>query len=130
MNRDQLMMTTLDMLVDQDSIVRIIDAFVDSLDLQKLGFLFAESGVTGRPAYNPAALLKLYIYGYKNSVRSSRRLQHECHVNLEVRWLTGALEPDFRTISDFRKIIRMHLSVFFINLTGFSLLSPEWFCFH
>ena len=116
------MMTTLDMLVDQDSIVRIIDAFVDSLDLQKLGFLFAESGVTGRPAYNPAALLKLYIYGYKNSVRSSRRLQHECHVNLEVRWLTGALEPDFRTISDFRKIIRMHLSMFFMNLTGFFAL--------
>ena len=116
------MMTTLDMLVDQDSIVRMIDAFVDSLDLQKLGFLFAEPDVTGRPAYNPAALLKLYIYGYKNSVRSSRRLQHECHVNLEVRWLTGALEPDFRTISDFRKIIRMHLSVFFINLTGFFAL--------
>lgn len=103
MDRDQLMMTTLDMLVDQDSIVRVMDAFVDSLDLQKLGFHFAEPGVTGRPAYNPAALLKLYIYGYKNSVRSSRKLQHECHVNLEVRWLTGGLEPDFRTISDFRK---------------------------
>ena len=103
MDRDQLMMTTLDMLVDQDSIVRVMDAFVESLDLQKLGFLFAEPGVTGRPAYNPSALLKLYIYGYKNSVRSSRKLQHECHVNLEVRWLTGGLEPDFRTISDFRK---------------------------
>ena len=63
MDRDQLMMTTLDMLVDQDSIVRVMDAFVDSLDLQKLGFLFTEPGVTGRPAYNPAALLKLYIYG-------------------------------------------------------------------
>ena len=103
MDRNQLMMTTLDMLVDQDSIVRITDAFVNSLNLQKLGFLFAEPGITGRPAYDPAALLKLYIYGYKNSVRSSRKLQHECHVNLEVRWLTGGLEPDFRTISDFRK---------------------------
>lgn len=103
MNRNELMITSLDMLVESDSIVRVIDAFVDTLNLQDLGFTLTTPSSTGRPAYDPAVLLKLYIYGYKNTIRSSRKLQRECHINLELRWLLRCLEPDFRTIADFRK---------------------------
>lgn len=102
-DRYQLEMTSLDLMVDKDSICRIIDAFVDSLDLTKLGFKHTSPSFEGRPSYPPQALLKLYIYGHRNGIRSSRKLQKECHVNIEVKWLTWSLEPDFRTISDFRK---------------------------
>ena len=87
----------------EDSPVRAIDAFVDELDLGELGFDGVEPEVTGRPAYHPATLLKIYIYGYLNRIQSSRRLEREAQRNLEMIWLTGRLIPDFKTIADFRK---------------------------
>ena len=82
---------------------RFLDAFVGSLDLHALGFARAICASTGRPPYDPAALLKLYLYGYLHRVRSSRLLEAECHRNVEVLWLLGKLAPDFKTIADFRK---------------------------
>jgi transposase len=93
----------LDDWVDEDNPVRAIDAFVDGLDLCELGFGGTEPAATGRPAYHPAALLKLYIYGYLNRVQSSRRLEREAGRNLEVIWLLGRLVPDDKVIADFRK---------------------------
>jgi len=82
--------------------VRVIDVFIDDLDLSGLGFK-TEANVTGRPAYHPSTLLKLYVYGYLNRVQSSRRLEREAQRNVELMWLTGRLAPDFKTIADFRK---------------------------
>ena len=87
--------------IDDENVVRVIDAFVDELDLLALGFGSAEA--TGRPGYHPSALLKLYIYGYLNRVQSSRRLERETLRNVEVMWLLGRLSPDHKTIADFRK---------------------------
>lgn len=83
--------------------VRFLDAFVGSLDLHMLGFAKARCADTGRPPYDPAVLLRLYLYGYLHRVRSSRLLEAECHRNVEVIWLTGKQTPDFKTIADFRK---------------------------
>ena len=83
--------------------VRVIDVFVDGLDLRGLGFDRVEPRETGRPSYHPSVLLKLYIYGYLNRVQSSRRLEREAGRNVEVMWLTGRLVPDHKTIADFRK---------------------------
>jgi transposase len=94
---------SLDELVPDDHPVRVIEAFVAALDLGELGFERAEAGVMGRPAYDPADLLKLYLYGYLNRIRSSRRLERECRRNVEVMWLLGKLAPDFKTIADFRR---------------------------
>jgi transposase len=93
----------LDDYVSETNPVRFIDAYVDSLDMKKLGFLRAEPAVTGRPAYDPRDLLKLYIYGYMNKIRSSRKLMTECRRNIELIFLLCELTPDFRTIADFRK---------------------------
>ncbi len=89
--------------VGEDNPVRFIDAFVDRLDLQVAGFSRVQAEATGRPGYDPADLLKLYIYGYLNRVRSSRRLEVETHRNIEVIWLLRHLKPDFKTIADFRR---------------------------
>jgi len=89
--------------IADDNPVRVIDAFVDELDLKELGFEGAVPAETGRPAYHPSTLLKIYIYGYLNRVQSSRRLEREGQRNVEVVWLTGRLMPDFKTIADFRK---------------------------
>ncbi len=89
--------------VGADNPVRFIDAFVDELDLKKAGFERVRAKETGRPGYDPADLLKLYIYGYLNRVRSSRRLEAETHRNIEVMWLLRRLTPDFKTIADFRR---------------------------
>lgn len=97
------MICSLDSLVAADSIARIIDAFVRSLDMSELGFTKASAADEGRPSYDPRLLLSLFIYGYRKTIRSSRKLEDSCKVNLEVKWLMGGLEPDFRTISDFRK---------------------------
>lgn len=94
---------TLDEVVSADHPVRVIDAFVDSLDLAQLGFSKAVSEATGRPPYAPGDLLKLYIYGYLNQVRSSRRLAREAGRNIEVLWLINRLSPSFKTLADFRK---------------------------
>ena len=104
-NRSQtlLLPECVDDYVDENNPVRVVDAFVDHLDLAKLGFGRATPADTGRPGYNPATLLKLYVYGYLNRVPSSRRLEREAQRNLEVVWLTGRLAPDFKTIADFRR---------------------------
>src|ERR1700752_3329668 len=88
--------------VDENNPVRVIDVFVDELDLGELGFDGVAPEDTGRPSYHPSVLLKLYIYGYLNRVQSSRRLEREAQRNVEVMWLTGRLAPDFKTIADFR----------------------------
>jgi transposase len=93
----------LDDYVTEDNPVRIVDVFVDELDLAALGFAGIVPEVTGRPAYHPATLLKIYIYGYLNRIQSSRRLERETQRNLELMWLTGRLMPDFKTIADFRR---------------------------
>jgi len=92
----------LDDYIGEDNPVRVIDAFVDELDLQTLGFEGAEPAATGRPSYHPAVLLKIYVYGYLNRIQSSRRLEREAQRNVELMWLTGRLAPDFKTIADFR----------------------------
>jgi len=89
--------------VSEDNPVRVIDAFVNSLDMEALGFKRSEPNITGRPSYDPRDLLKLYIYGYFNKIRSSRKLMQESNRNVEVMYLLGKLVPDFRTIADFRK---------------------------
>ena len=105
LNRNQtaLFPETLEGYVDKDNPVRFIDAFVDSLNLENLGFKHSIPAEVGRPPYNPSDLLKLYIYGYLNQIRSSRKLERECRRNLEVMWLMKKLTPDFKTIADFRK---------------------------
>src|SRR5712672_465483 len=93
----------LDDFIDESNPVRVIDVFVDALDLAEMSFEGVEPAATGRPSYHPSVLLKLYIYGYLNRVQSSRRLEREAGRNLEVMWLTGRLVPDHKTIADFRK---------------------------
>ena len=100
-DRNQMMFCSWDAFVDEQSIARIIDAFVNSLNLQD--FDVKEAATEGRPAYDPKGLYKLYIYGNRKSIRSSRKLAESCRVNIEVKWMLGGVEPDFRTISDFRK---------------------------
>jgi len=89
--------------VAEDNPVRVIDFFIDQLDLAKLGFGGVNPKEMGRPAYHPAVVLKIYVYGYLNRVQSSRRLERECQRNVEAMWLTGCLAPDFKTIADFRR---------------------------
>jgi transposase len=103
-DRSQLLLLpeAVDDYVGADNPVRFIDAFVDGLDLSGAGFNRVAAKATGRPGYAPGDLLKLYIYGYLNRVRSSRRLEAECHRNIEVIWLLRTLKPDFKTIADFR----------------------------
>jgi transposase len=96
-------MSSLESMVDQDNPVRLIDAFVDQLDLVKLKFLVRELKKEGRPAFESVVFLKLYFYGYLNGLRSSRRLERECCRNTELQWLLGGLRPNYHTIADFRK---------------------------
>ena len=89
--------------VTDDNPVRVIDVFIDELDLAAMGFAGVAPEATGRPAYHPATLLKVYLYGYLNRIQSSRRLERETQRNIELMWLTGRLMPDFKTIADFRR---------------------------
>src|SRR5919106_5364247 len=89
--------------VDEENPVRVIEVFIDELDLAALGFSGMTPAATGRPAYHPAALLKIYTYGYLNRIQSSRRLERECQRNVELMWLIARLAPDFKTIADFRR---------------------------
>jgi len=118
-NRNQMVMfpQSLDEYIGEDNPVRFIDAYVDSLDLQTLGFQRAMPKETGRPPYHPGDLLKLYIYGYLNGVRSSRRLEKEAGRNVELMWLLGKLTPDFKTIADFRKDNRQAIRRVFREFT-------------
>ena len=89
--------------IDENNPVRVIEAFVEALNLGELGFAGVDPETTGRPSYHPSVLLKLYIYGYLNRVQSSRRLEREAGRNFEVMWLLGRLVPDHKTVADFRK---------------------------
>ncbi|WP_449427505.1 IS1182 family transposase [Rhodanobacter umsongensis] len=102
-SQSTLLPERLDDYVTEDNPVRVVDVFVDNLDLASLGFDRAIAQATGRPGYHPATLLKIYIYGYLNRVQSSRRLEREAQRNIELMWLTGRLAPDFKTIADFRR---------------------------
>jgi transposase/IS5 family transposase len=97
---------TLEEMIPDDHFCRVIDAFVERLDMQELGFVRAEAAETGRPGYDPRDLLKLYLYGYLQQIRSSRRLESECRRNLELRWLLGRLCPDHKSIAEFRRMHR------------------------
>ena len=101
-NQATLFPERLDDYIAQDSAVRVIDVFLDELDLSGLGFK-TQPNDTGRPAYHPSTMLKIYVYGYLNRVPSSRRLEREAQRNIELMWLTERLAPDFKTIADFRK---------------------------
>jgi transposase len=104
-SRDQLSLfsSTIDDYIAQDNITRVIDKFVDTLDLKELKFKKAEVAKTGRPPFNPGDMLKLYIYGYMHGLRSSRVLERNTKINIELKWLLKDLSPDFKTIADFRK---------------------------
>ena len=93
----------LDDYVTEDNPVRVVEAFIDELELGALGFEGVQPASTGRPAYHPSTLLKIYLYGYLNRVQSSRRLEREAQRNVELMWLTGRLAPDFKTIANFRR---------------------------
>ena len=101
---------SLEELIPQDHFCRVIDAFVNRLDMQKLGFVRAEAAETGRPGYDPRDLLKLYLYGYLQQIRSSRRLENECGRNVELMWLLGRLCPDHKSIAEFRRLHRQAVS--------------------
>jgi transposase len=89
--------------VSEENPVRAIEVFIDELELAALGFSGMTPAATGRPAYHPSTLLKIYLYGYLNRVQSSRRLEREAQRNIELMWLVGRLAPDFKTIADFRR---------------------------
>ena len=118
---------TLDDYVAEENPVRVIEAFIDELDLGHLGFQGVAPKATGRPAYHPSILLKIYVYGYLNRVQSSRRLERETQRNVELMWLTGRLAPDFKTIADFRKdngkAIRAVCREFIVLCRQFNLFS-------
>jgi len=97
---------TLEELIPEHHVCRVIDAFVNRLEMEELGFVRAEAAETGRPGYDPRDLLKLYLYGYLHQVRSSRRLEAECQRNIEVMWLLGRLVPDHKSIAEFRRLHR------------------------
>ena len=106
--REQVTMfpVTLDELIPADHVCRVIEAFVRRLAMPDLGFVRSEPAETGRPGYDPRDLLKLYLYGYMNQLRSSRRLEAECQRNVEVMWLLGRLRPDYKSIAEFRRLHR------------------------
>jgi transposase len=97
---------TLEELIPEDHVCRVIDALVDRLDMAGWGFERAEAAETGRPGYDPRDLLKLYLYGYLQQIRSSRRLESECRRNMELLWLLGRLAPEHKTIAEFRRMHR------------------------
>ena len=112
-NRYQTFFITLEEQVSADNAVRLMDAFIDKLDFQKLGFTNTTHKSEGRPPYAPAVLLKLYLYGYLNKIRSSRKLEKECSRNIELQWLLQNLQPNYHTIADFRKLHALPLQSMF-----------------
>ena len=122
--------TMLDELIPEDHVCRVIEAFVNRLDMGGLGFVRAEPAETGRPGYDPRDLLKLYLYGYLQQIRSSRRLQTECQRNVEVMWLLGRLAPDYKSIAEFRRMHREAVTEAGAELVRFArsvgLVRGEW----
>jgi transposase len=129
-NQGTLFPVVLDDLVPPDHVCRVIDAFVEQLNMEMLGFERAQLAETGRPGYNPRALLKLYLYGYLNQIRSSRRLEAECIRNVELMWLLGRLYPDHKSIAEFRRVHREAVTAAGANLVRFAkscgLIRGEW----
>lgn len=122
-NQITLFPEAVDDYITADNPVRIIEVFVNSLNMQELGFKRTDPNIVGRPAYNPGDLLKLYLYGYMNRIRSSRRLETEADRNLELFWLLRKLKPDFKTIADFRKDNPEAIKGVFKQ---FTMLCKEW----
>lgn len=120
----------LDDFIPEDHLCRVIEAFVGRLDMESLGFVRAEPAETGRPGYDPRALLKLYLYGYLHQIRSSRRLEAECRRNVEVMWLINRLTPDHKSIAEFRRMHGEAVTEVGAELVGFArtvgLVSGEW----
>src|SRR5277367_1779627 len=102
-SQDTFLPSRLEDYIIEDNPVRVIDVFIEELDLTRLGFAGMQPEATGRPAYHPSTMLKIYLYGYLNRIQSSRRLERETQRNVELMWLTGRLMPDFKTIANFRK---------------------------
>lgn len=121
---------TLEELIPEDHVCRILDAFVDRLNMQELGFQRAEAAETGRPGYDPRDLLKLYLYGYLQQIRSSRRLESECQRNVELMWLLRRLRPDHKSIAEFRRVHRQAVTEAGVELVKFArsvgLIRGEW----
>jgi transposase len=129
-NQGTLFPVMLEDLVPADHVCRVIDAFVDGLAMGELGFERAVSAETGRPGYDPRDLLKLYLYGYLNTMRSSRRLEAECRRNVELMWLLGRLYPDHKSIAEFRRMHREAVTAAGAQLVRFAqrigLIRGEW----
>ena len=102
-DREQLRIESIESYVDENSEVRVIDKIIDYIDIESLGFTLGNNSATGRAAYDPRDLLKLYVYGYLNGIRSSRKLAKQCVINREVIWLVKYTKPKYRVIADFRK---------------------------
>jgi transposase len=122
-DRNQMTMFCLESSIAQDSFVRVVDAFVDAVDLKSFGFAHVECLEEGRPPYHPAVLMKLYLYGYRYGVRTSRKLEREARTNLEALWLLSGNTPKYRTIADFRK---NHSKAFREVFRRFVCLLKEW----
>ena len=120
-DRNQLMMLNLAEQIPEDSVVRVIDAFINAVDLEDLGFIVKGKSIEGRPAYTPDTLTKLYLYGYLHSIRSSRKLQRECSRNIELWWLINFQKPKYKTIAEFRKINSTGFANLFISFRNFCL---------
>lgn len=116
-DRNQVQIVNLEDMISEDNPVRVIDAFVNSIDMAKLGFQYAETKETGRKPMNPADMSKLYIYGYYNGVRTSRKIERECEKNIEVMWLINNLKPHNKTISEFRRNNKKALENLFREFT-------------
>lgn len=125
LNRKQVFFTCLEDLISEDSHARIIDCFIDSLDLKSMGFAKSVPAVEGRPSFSASNLLKLFLYGFRHSLNSSRKLEEACRINIEVKWLLKGLEPDFRTISNFRRDNIMHLEKVFFEFNRRLLVTLE-----
>ena len=129
-NQATLFPAVLDDFVPADHLCRVIDAFVEKLAMSELGFERAEAAETGRPGYDPRDLLKLYLYGYLNQIRSSRRLEAECRRNVELMWLLGRLYPDHKSIAEFRRMHRDAVTAAGAELVAFAktwgLIRGEW----
>jgi transposase len=128
--RQSALFSTLDDLIPQDHPCRVIDAFVTRLAMDKLGFERAQPAGTGRPGYDPRDLLRLLLYGYSQQIRSSRRLEVECRRNVELMWLLGRLQPDHKTIAEFRRLHGEALRAAEAELVGFArdlgMVKGEW----
>src|SRR5271168_2026196 len=129
-NQGALFPVVLDDFVPADHVCRVIDAFVEKLMMSELGFDRAQAAETGRPGYDPRDLLKLYLYGYLNQIRSSRRLEAECRRNIELMWLLGRLYPDHKSIAEFRRMHRDAITAAGAELVRFArdcgLIRGEW----